>query len=289
MNEPRGTAANVAGVKLSPRGRVLACNAGALELRHGDRVVVDDGRETEIGVVAVPSAPRPEAAPLPRILRRADARDLDRVATAERRALDARAFARERAVAQGLSIKLFRVDFQRGGRAVFYFASETRVDFRELVRELAARYQVRIEMRQVGARDEAKLVGGIGSCGRELCCSTFLPRFAPVSIKMAKHQNLAMSPTKVSGQCGRLKCCLVYEDASYVEAAAALPRVGKRVVTPDGAGRVGDLDILRGRVRVYFDGQPPKTFAAQDLKDELDLKQDRVEDPNPAPAPRPGR
>ncbi len=262
---------NVAGVKLDPRGRVLACDAGTLELRHGDRVVVDDGRDAEVGVVAVPSAARPADGPLPRILRRADARDLDRVAAAERRASEARAFARERASAQGLPIKVFRVDFQRGGRAVCYFASEARVDFRELVRELAARTHARIEMRQVGVRDEAKIVGGIGSCGRELCCSTFLPKFAPVSIKMAKHQNLAMSPTRVSGQCGRLKCCLVYEDASYVEAAAALPKVGKRIGTPDGIGRVGDLDILRGRVRVYFDGQPPKTFAAEDLQ--------------PAPAP----
>ena len=115
-------------------------------------------------------------------------------------------------------------------------------------------------------RDEAKMVGGIGSCGRELCCSTFLPKFAPVSIKMAKHQNLAMAPSKVSGQCGRLKCCLVYEDATYVEAAEALPKIGKRVGTPDGVGRVGDLDVLRGRVRVYFDGQPPKTFTADDLQ-----------------------
>jgi hypothetical protein len=111
---------------------------------------------------------------------------------------------------------------QGGGRATFYFASEARVDFRELVRDLAAKHRTRIEMRQVGVRDEAKMVGGIGSCGRELCCSTFLPRFAPVSIKMAKHQNLVLNPTKVSGQCGRLKCCLVYEEANYVEAAKAL-------------------------------------------------------------------
>jgi cell fate regulator YaaT (PSP1 superfamily) len=257
---------NVAGVKLDPRGRVLACDAGNLDLRHGDRVVIDDGREAEIAVVAVPTAPRPAAGALPRVLRRADARDLERLAAAETRSLEARAFARTRASTHGLAIKLFRVDFQRGGRAVFYFASEARVDFRELVRDLAARYHTRIEMRQVGVRDEAKIVGGIGSCGRELCCSTFLPKFAPVSIKMAKHQNLAMSPTKVSGQCGRLKCCLVYEDANYVEAAAALPKVGKRVTTPEGIGRVGDLDVLRGRVRVYFDGQPPKTFTADELQ-----------------------
>jgi cell fate regulator YaaT (PSP1 superfamily) len=257
---------NVAGVKLDPRGRVLACDAGDLELRHGDRVVIDDGRDTDVGVVAVPPAPRPPGGPLPRVLRRAEPRDLERLRAAADRAAEARLYARERAGAHKLPIKVFRVDFQRGGRALFYFASETRVDFRELVRDLAARYHARIELRQVGVRDEAKMVGGIGSCGRELCCSTFLPKFAPVSIKMAKHQNLAMAPSKVSGQCGRLKCCLVYEDATYVEAAAALPKVGKRVGTPDGIGRVGDLDVLRGRVRVYFEGQPPKTFAADDLQ-----------------------
>jgi len=120
-------------------------------------------------------------------------------------------------------------------------------DFRDLVRDLSARLRARIEMRQVGVRDEAKLVGGIGSCGRELCCSTFLPHFAPVSIKMAKNQRLVLNPTKVAGQCGRLKCCLMYEDAQYVEAGKGLPKVGKQVQTPRRRGRVDDLDILGAR------------------------------------------
>jgi cell fate regulator YaaT (PSP1 superfamily) len=270
VSEQEARTIRVAGVKLDPRGRVLACDAGDLELRHGEPVVIEDGRETEVGTVAVAPAPRPDdrgrPAALPRILRRAEPGDLDRVRAGVERAAEARAFAHERAAAQKLGIKICRVEFQRGGRAIFYFASEARIDFRDLVRDLAARYHTRIELRQVGVRDEAKMVGGIGSCGRELCCTTFLPKFAPVSIKMAKHQNLAMAPTKVSGQCGRLKCCLVYEDATYVEAAAALPKMGKRVATPDGVGRVGDLDVLRGRVRVYFDGQPPKTFTADELQ-----------------------
>src|SRR6185369_9779519 len=121
-------------------------------------------------------------------------------------------------------------------------------------------------MRQVGVRDEAKMVGGIGSCGRELCCTTFLPQFAPVSIKMAKNQNIALNPSKVTGQCGRLKCCLVYEEAMYVEAARNLPRMGKRVDTPDGVGRVGDLDVLRGRVRVHFPDRPPKQYEAHEVR-----------------------
>jgi len=165
-----------------------------------------------------------------------------------------------------LEIKMFHAEIHGGGRIVLYFASEARVDFRDLVRDLSNRLRARVELRQVGVRDEAKLVGGIGSCGRELCCSTFLPRFAPVSIKAAKNQNLALTPSKVSGQCGRLKCCLVYEEATYVEAAKKLPRIGKRVETPDGLGKVVDLDILRGRVRVMYQDGPPKVFEASELR-----------------------
>ena len=192
----------------------------------------------------------------------AEARDLARAESDQRRATEALAFARERAKARQLPIKMFRVEMH-GGRATFYFAAETRVDFRELVRDLASKVHARVEMRQIGVRDEAKMVGGIGSCGLELCCSTFLPKFAPVSIKMAKNQNLALNPTKVSGQCGRLKCCLVYEEANYVEAAKRLPRAGKRVTTPEGVGRVGDVDVLRERVRVYFEDQPPKVACSR--------------------------
>jgi cell fate regulator YaaT (PSP1 superfamily) len=257
---------NVAGVKLAPTGRTFACDAGKLELRVGDRVVLDD-EPASVATVAVAPALRAAAPPVPRALRVADARDLARLEGDLRRTADALAFARERAKARHLPIKMFRVELQgASGRAIFYFAAEQRVDFRELVRDLASRVHARVEMRQVGVRDEAKMVGGIGSCGRELCCSTFLPKFAPVSIKMAKNQNLALNPTKVSGQCGRLKCCLVYEEANYVEAAKRLPRSGKRVTTPEGVGRVGDVDVLRERVRVYFEDQPPKVFAASDVR-----------------------
>ena len=215
--------------------------------------------------VAVAPALRAAAAPLPRVLRVADARDLARARgrpAPRRRGARLRARARQGPQAP---IKMFRVELHGGGRATFYFAAEQRIDFRDLVRDLASKVHARVEMRQVGVRDEAKMVGGIGSCGRELCCTTFLPKFAPVSIKMAKNQNLALNPTKVSGQCGRLKCCLVYEDANYVEAAKRLPRAGKRVTTPEGVGRVGDVDVLRERVRVYFEDQPPKVFPAADV------------------------
>ncbi len=168
--------------------------------------------------------------------------------------------------ARKIPVKMFRAEVHQNGKATFYFASENRIDFRDLVRDLGNELRLRVELRQVGVRDEAKMVGGIGSCGLELCCSTFLPRFAPVSIKMAKHQNLVLNPTKVSGQCGRLKCCLVYEEANYVEAAKALPKLGKRVSTPEGEGRVADLDVLHGRVRVYFQDGPPQVFSAEQVK-----------------------
>jgi len=255
------------GVKLAPTGRTFACDAGKLALRVGDHVVIDDDDGgTSVATVAVASTLRAATPPLPRVLRVADARDLARLEADRRRTADALSFARERAKARNLPIKIFRAELHAGaGRATFTFAAEQRVDFRELVRDLASRVHARVEMRQVGVRDEAKMVGGIGSCGLELCCSTFLPKFAPVSIKMAKNQNLALNPTKVSGQCGRLKCCLVYEEANYVEAAKRLPRAGKRVTTPEGVGRVGDVDVLRERVRVYFEDQPPKVFPAAEV------------------------
>jgi cell fate regulator YaaT (PSP1 superfamily) len=260
----------IVGVKLAATGRTFACDAGKLALRVGDRVVIDreDGGDgVTVATVAVAPSLRAASPPLPRVLRVADARDLARLESERRRVAEALAFARERARARNLPIKMFRVELHAGGnRATFYFAAEQRIDFRDLVRELAAKVHARVEMRQVGVRDEAKMVGGIGSCGLELCCSTFLPKFAPVSIKMAKNQNLALNPTKVSGQCGRLKCCLVYEDANYVEAAKRLPRSGKRVTTPEGVGRVGDVDVLRERVRVYFEDQPPKVFSASDVQ-----------------------
>jgi cell fate regulator YaaT (PSP1 superfamily) len=258
---------NTVGVKLHPTGRTYELDAGALTLRRGQQVVIQGEQGTEIGTVSVASAPRPVAGGrLPRVVRVADQRDLERLEANERRAAEALAFGRERVRERKLPVKMFRAEVHQSGKATFYFASENRIDFRDLVRDLSTELRLRVELRQVGVRDEAKMVGGIGSCGLELCCSTFLPRFAPVSIKMAKHQNLVLNPTKVSGQCGRLKCCLVYEEANYVEASKLLPKVGKRVSTPEGEGRVGDLDVLHGRVRVYFQDHPPQVFNADQVR-----------------------
>jgi cell fate regulator YaaT (PSP1 superfamily) len=263
----RSPVRNIAGVKLHPYGRIIECDAGALALRAGERVMIDDRRGPLLALVSVASADRPVRGPLGRVLRRADQRDLSRLDAMAAREREVVALARERAHARKLPLKVFRVELApTGDRALFYFSSDQRVDFRELVKELSAEMNQRVEMRQVGVRDEAKMVGGIGSCGRELCCTTFLPQFAPVSIKMAKNQNLVLNPAKVSGQCGRLKCCLVYEEATYVEAAKLLPRVGKRVETPEGPGRVDDLDILGGRIRVSFPDRPPAVFTADQVR-----------------------
>jgi cell fate regulator YaaT (PSP1 superfamily) len=267
MSEARVEQRNIAGVKLHPNGRTLECDAGSMTVRAGDRVMIDDRRGPLVAVVSVASADRPVRGPLGRILRRADDRDLARLEHHHQRERETLAYARDRARDRKLAIKIFRAELAPSGdRALVYFSSDQRIDFRDLVKDLSAHLRSRIEMRQVGVRDEAKLVGGIGSCGRELCCTTFLPQFAPVSIKMAKNQNLALNPAKVSGQCGRLKCCLVYEEAQYIEAAKKLPRLGKRVETPEGEGRVDDLDILRGRIRVSYPDKPPQVFTADQVR-----------------------
>src|ERR1017187_6085537 len=253
-------------VRLARNGRLLDCECGTLALRQGDRVVVHHRHTSTLGTVTVPSGTRQVQGLQGRAIPKAEVRDLLRAGQEQKRQVEALAFARERARALALPIKLFRTDIGLGGdRATFFFSCEQRVDFRGMVRDVASHLHARIEMRKGGVRDESKLTGGIGTCGRELCCSTYLSRFAPVSIKMAKHQRLVLNPTKIAGQCSRLKCCLVYEDDLYVELSKNLPKPGKRVETPEGVGRVDDLDVLGGRVRVSFFEKPPMTFAASEV------------------------
>jgi cell fate regulator YaaT (PSP1 superfamily) len=261
----RGEVRPLVKVRLLRTGRSFDCDGCGLTLRQGEKVLVDDRRVTALGVVSATAVSRSGPGPIARVIRRAEERDLLRAAQEKQREDEALTFARGRARALGLPIKLFRVDLG-GDRALFFFSCEQRVDFRALVRDLAAHLHARIEMRQVGVRDESKMTGGIGSCGRELCCATHLGRLAPVSIKMAQHQRLGLKPTKSAGQCSRLKCCLVYEDDLYVELSKGLPKPGKKVETPEGIGRVDDLDVLGGRVRVSFFERPPMTFAASEVR-----------------------
>jgi cell fate regulator YaaT (PSP1 superfamily) len=266
-DRPDGAVRSTVRVRFALSGRTMDCDCGGMALRQGERVVVDDRRDSALAAVIVATGTRQVSGPLGRVIRKAEPRDVARAEQDRRRQQEALTFARERARALGLPIKLFRTDL--GGssdRATFYFSCEERVDFRGLVRDLATHLRLRVEMRQVGVRDESKITGGIGSCGRELCCSTYLNHFAPISIKMAKHQRLVLNPTKIAGQCSRLKCCLVYEDDLYVEMSKGLPKAGKRVETPEGVGRVDDLDVLGGRVRVSFFEKPPMTFAASEVR-----------------------
>jgi cell fate regulator YaaT (PSP1 superfamily) len=259
---------NIVGVKYAAAGKIYQFDAGDLVFERGDDVVVETDRGSRLGTVAIQTVRKPHThRSLKRALRhpsQSDMRTLDRNGD---KAADALAMARSRARELKMPIKVFRAAYGlTGNKLQIYFTAEERIDFRGLVRDLSAKLHCRIEMRQTGVRDEAKMLGGIGSCGRELCCTTWMPDFVPVSIKMAKDQGLVLNPTKVSGQCGRLKCCLVYEQAVYAEMRKGLPRLGKRVITDDGEGRVVEVDVLRQRIRVSLGGGNFNVYGADEVK-----------------------
>ena len=241
--------AAVVGVRFVAAGRIQWCDAGDSDFRIGDRVLVDSERGQRVGTIATAITRRNvRDRSLRRVIRRAHDQD-DRGGESAARELR---IAKDVAAQLGLPLKVFRVEKASGKLFVYYTSDEQRLDVRDFVSDLARQTSARIELRQLGARDEAKQVGGIGSCGLTLCCTTWLPEFVPVSIKMAKDQGLVLSPTKVAGQCGRLKCCLVYEQAAYAEMRKGLPKLGKRVISARGEGRVVEVDVLRQRVRVSY-------------------------------------
>jgi cell fate regulator YaaT (PSP1 superfamily) len=257
---------HLCGVKVRSSGPTREYDTRGDAYVPGDWVFVDGERGPRLGQVVVGTRRRYALSVPRRVVRRARP---DEVAERERAGVaeaEAHRFCKERLRERGLSMKLVQTELVPGQKATFYFASEDRVDFRDLVRDLTQQLHTRIEMRQIGARDGAKVVGGIGSCGRELCCTTFLPAFQPISIRMAKDQGMVLNPSKLAGQCGRLKCCLVYEHHTYKEMGKGLPKVGKRVQTPVGIGRVLDLDILRQRVRVLTEEGGAQTFTAEELR-----------------------
>lgn len=244
MNSP--TSSPVVGVTFRTAGKVHDYDAGELDLQPGARVVVETERGPALGTVCRARSAREAAAPVPRVLRTADAHDMARDETNKEREQEAYRLCLRRIRERNMSMKLVQVDVQfDGAKAVFYFCAEGRVDFRELVRDLAQGLHTRIEMKQIGARDETKLTGGVGPCGRELCCSTWLREFQAVSVKMAKEQGLSLNPSRLSGMCGRLKCCLRYEYDTYLELRRGLPRVGARVQSLKGDGEVVRQNVLR--------------------------------------------
>jgi cell fate regulator YaaT (PSP1 superfamily) len=265
--EPRLKLYNVVQVRFLPAFQRYEYDAHELMVRPGERVVVETARGPALGEV-VDHVHRKSAPPdsLPRVLRVATQADIEQV---ERNALierEAQLFALERIRARRLPLKLIRAQIMHdGSKIVFYFSADGRIDFRELVKDLAHKLRTRIEMHQIGVRDGAKMLGGIGPCGRELCCSTFLDNFAPVSIRMAKDQGLTLNPKKVSGMCGRLMCCLVYEQQIYKRMRKLLPRPGQQVDTPLGPGQVVSLDVINKLVHVRLEDMSQHTLPAAEL------------------------
>ena len=258
---------NVALVRVADAARATLADAGTLLLRKGDTVLVEADRGVTMAVVASPSRRQlVESRMVPRIVRRSDEGDLK--AEARARLKEAEAVRTTTALLRTLDLpaKVLRVEISRTGqRVVVHLSSEDRIELRELGRQLNQALRSRVEIRHVGARDAAKAIGGVGPCGLQLCCNTFLADFAPVSIRHAKEQGLALKPERVSGVCGRLMCCLVYEDAFYRSQRSLFPKPGKRVLTPKGEGRVRDVDVLARTVRVALTDAGVETFPVDAL------------------------
>ncbi|CUA81032.1 MULTISPECIES: PSP1 domain-containing protein [Anoxybacillus] len=244
----------VVGVRFKKAGKIYYFDPGDLPISNGDYVIVETVRGIEFGKVVVAKKQVDEkdiVLPLKKVIRLADQKDKLVVEENKKAAEEAYDICLKKVEEHGLEMKLVDVEytFDRN-KIIFYFTADGRVDFRELVKDLAAIFRTRIELRQIGVRDEAKMLGGIGPCGRMLCCSTFLGDFDPVSIKMAKDQNLSLNPTKISGLCGRLMCCLKYENDEYETAKEQLPDLGEMIETPLGLGKVVGLNILERVLQV---------------------------------------
>lgn len=245
---------DVTGVRFKKAGKIYYFDPGDLPIQKDDYVIVETVRGVEYGKVVIAPKKVDEhdvVLPLKKVLRVADQKDQMIVEENKQAAAEAYEVCCEKVSTHSLDMKLVDVEytFDRN-KVIFYFTADGRVDFRELVKDLAAIFRTRIELRQIGVRDEAKMLGGIGPCGRMLCCSTFLGDFDPVSIKMAKDQNLSLNPTKISGLCGRLMCCLKYENDEYESAKEQLPDIGEWIETPEGHGKVVGLNILERILQV---------------------------------------
>jgi len=237
-----------------------------MQVESGQGVIIETSRGIEFGECIQGNTMVEDSAvvqPLRPLVRLATERDLEIVRRNKEK--EARAFdiCQEKIVQHGLEMKLVEVEYNfEGSKILFFFTSEGRVDFRALVKDLAGVFHTRIELRQIGVRDEAKMLGGLGVCGKPFCCATFLDEFQPVSIKMAKTQNLSLNPTKISGTCGRLMCCLKYEQEAYEDAVKRMPKAESFVETPEGVGTVASVNLLREQVKVRLDDAPetPKCF-----------------------------
>ena len=250
----------VVDIQFRPGQKIYYFDPNGLTFQTGEHVIIDTARGAEYGICAGCNheiAQKDVVAPLRKVLRKATAQD-EKIA-ADNRAKEKRAYdvCLDKIAAHGLDMQLVSAEVAfDGSKILFYFTADERVDFRELVKNLASVFHTRIELRQIGVRDKAKMVGGLGICGRPFCCASFLDDFQPVSIKMAKTQNLSLNPTKISGTCGRLMCCLKYEQDAYEDLIRSSPRLESFVDTPEGRGTVVELDLLRQRVKVRMEENP---------------------------------
>ena len=265
--------ATIIGVRFKNAGKVYYFDPGEHAMEKGSQVVVETARGVECGEVVIPNKEVAEETiikPLKPVLRPATQEDIRR--SKENAEKEKRAFklCQEKIAAHKLDMKRVDVEYTfDNSKILFYFTADGRVDFRELVKDLASVFRTRIELRQIGVRDEAKMLGGLGICGRPFCCSQFLGDFQPVSIKMAKEQGLSLNPTKISGCCGRLMCCLKYEQDTYEELLRSTPKVGAIVTSKEGKGTVLEANLLTGAIKVRLDkspDSPPVVLKREDVK-----------------------
>ena len=261
----------VVDVQFRPGQKVYYFAPDGLTLQAGDRVIMDTARGEEFGICTGGNHKIPEKdviAPLRNVLRKTTEQDEKTVKENREKEEKAYAVCQQMIAEQGLDMQLVSAEAAfDGGKILFFFTADERVDFRELVKNLASVFHTRIELRQIGVRDKAKMVGGLGICGRPFCCGTFLDDFQPVSIKMAKTQNLSLNPTKISGTCGRLMCCLKYEQDAYEDLLRSAPKAESFVDTPEGRGTVVEVDLLRQRVKVRMEDAPEtiSVFANEEI------------------------
>lgn len=264
---------NIIGVRFKKLGKIYFFNPKGLKVKKGDKVIVETAQGEEFAEVLIPNRYVDDekiVAPLKKLIRMATTRDVKHQEECKRIEKEAFDVCLKKIKEHKLEMTLTDVEYKfDNSKILFYFTADGRVDFRELVKDLASIYRTRIELRQIGVRDEVKRIGGNGVCGRELCCCTFLSDFEAVSIKMAKEQNVSLNPSKISGNCGRLMCCLKYENNVYEDKLARLPNVGAIVKTEDGEGEVDSIETLKERVRVKIkneDGYFYKKYNIKDIK-----------------------
>ena len=269
----------IIGVRFKKPGKIYFFDPGNLEINKNDNVIVETTMGEEIGSVVIPNREIKEetlTTPLKKVIRVANKNDLDYLEKYKKKEPEALKICKEKIKKYKLDMNLIDVEYKfDGSKILFYFTADGRIDFRELVKDLASVFRTRIELRQIGVRDEVKRIGGNGVCGRELCCCTFLNNFETVSIKMAKEQNIALNPSKISGNCGRLMCCLKYEQDVYSEKLSRLPKVGAIVKTEAGEGTVEGVEVLKEVLKVKIKDGDDYTYKKFDAKDVKVIKESK--------------